>query len=357
MSDPVVVVGAGVIGLTVALRLKQQFKNIDVTVAATFLPGDLDITYTSPYAGANWQSFALNSDWRQQQIDAEAYHEFGLLAADPRSGIWRKKNRLYYTQTGLDREHGNTGNLVPWHEPFSGGRRLSPEELIPGTVYGREFDGFVVSVPTYLPYLVQRCLELGVVFKRVPKITDISDARLVHSSGRPAQLVVNCAGLLASEIGGVDDPSRNYAVKGQVLVVRNAVANVQIVCGFDRPDEELYVFPRKEGGAIIGGCFYVDNRDPAEDKQLTQRILARALQYLPELVDTSVHGNPGYIDVVGVNVGLRPFREHGPRIEKDARKPWLIHGYGAGGGGYQGSYGFAKEIVALVAEALSAPRL
>ncbi|KAF7999814.1 hypothetical protein HF325_005663 [Metschnikowia pulcherrima] len=328
MSVPVVVVGAGVIGLTAALKLKQSNNLLDVTVVATFLFGDNDISYTSPYAGANWQSFASPNEKFLQEIDIEAYREFGNLADDPRSGIWRKKKHT-----------------------------LESAELLPGTVCGREFDGFVISVPAYLPYLVQRCLESGVIIKRVLKITNIEHARNVHNSGKKAQFVINCAGMFASKFAGVDDSSKNYVVRGQVLVVRNTISKIQIVCGFEHPDEELYVFPRKEGGAIIGGSFYKNNHDPVEDKALTQRILDRATTYLPELIDEKMHGNRSYIDVVKVNVGLRPFREDGPRIEKDPKKKWLIHGYGAGGGGYQGSYGFAKKIVELVNENISTPRL
>lgn len=357
MPVPVVIVGAGVIGLTTALKLKQEILSLDITIVATFLPGDIDTTYTSPYAGANWLSFASPTDIRQQEIDEEAYHEFGKLANDPQAGIWRKKNVLYYTKTAIEQDNGKSAKTVPWYDRFSNGRELSPQELIPGTVYGREFDGFVISVPTYLPYLVQKCLQLGIVIKRVPRITHIEQAKTLHSSGNPARIVVNCAGLLAAQIVGVDDSNYNYGVRGQVLVVRNTISKIQMVFGFEHPNEALYVFPRKEGGAIIGGSFHKDNWNGTEDMELTKRIVASAKHYLPELVDSSKYGNPDNIDIVSVSVGLRPFREGGPRIEKDANKKWLIHGYGAGSGGYQGSYGFAKKIVALVHEALPSLKL
>ncbi|GEQ68805.1 hypothetical protein JCM33374_g2474 [Metschnikowia sp. JCM 33374] len=357
MPVPVVIVGAGVIGLTTALKLKQEVSSVEITVVATFLPGDSDITYTSPYAGANWMSFASKDDVQQHKIDEPGYHEFDKLAEDPRSGVWRKKNALYYTQIAVDRVDGDASRLVPWYEAISNGRQLSRHELVPGTIYGREFDGFVISVPTYLPYLVQRCLELGIVFKRVPKITNIDHAKTLHASGKSARIVVNCAGLLASEMDGVADPRKNYAVRGQVIVVRNTISKIQVVSGFDTPNEELYVFPRKEGGAIIGGSFYKDNWDANEDPELTKRIIDRAVKWLPELVDPNAHNNPSHIDIVKVHVGLRPAREGGHRIEKDPTRKWLIHGYGAGGGGYQSSYGFANKLVRLVSESLVEAKL
>ena len=44
---------AGVIGLTTAYLLSQDANNA-VTVAAKHMPGDYDIEYCSPWAGANY---------------------------------------------------------------------------------------------------------------------------------------------------------------------------------------------------------------------------------------------------------------------------------------------------------------
>jgi hypothetical protein len=49
MSTNVVVIGAGVIGLTTALLLQK--KGYCVTVVAKYVPGDMNIEYTSPYSG------------------------------------------------------------------------------------------------------------------------------------------------------------------------------------------------------------------------------------------------------------------------------------------------------------------
>lgn len=46
----IVVIGAGVTGLTTALLLKQKgYKH--VIIVAKYIPGDMNIEYTSPYAG------------------------------------------------------------------------------------------------------------------------------------------------------------------------------------------------------------------------------------------------------------------------------------------------------------------
>lgn len=48
--DSIVVIGAGVTGLTTALMLKQMGYP-KVVVVAKHIPGDMCIEYTSPYAG------------------------------------------------------------------------------------------------------------------------------------------------------------------------------------------------------------------------------------------------------------------------------------------------------------------
>jgi thioredoxin reductase len=50
--DTVIVIGAGVTGLTTALMLKRMgYPN--VIVVAKYIPGDMCVEYTSPYAGNN----------------------------------------------------------------------------------------------------------------------------------------------------------------------------------------------------------------------------------------------------------------------------------------------------------------
>jgi glycine/D-amino acid oxidase-like deaminating enzyme len=50
INKSIIVIGAGVVGLSTALRLKQKgYKK--VTIVAKYVPGDMCIEYASPYAG------------------------------------------------------------------------------------------------------------------------------------------------------------------------------------------------------------------------------------------------------------------------------------------------------------------
>lgn len=53
MLTAMLIYRAGVVGLTSALLLAKGKDNI-VTVTAKHMPGDYDIQYTSPWAGANF---------------------------------------------------------------------------------------------------------------------------------------------------------------------------------------------------------------------------------------------------------------------------------------------------------------
>lgn len=340
----IVVLGAGVVGLTTALELKRDNAKHDITVVAAHLPGDLDSDYTLPFAGANWHSFAGPSDSRLQRLDGIGYRKYLDLAAnEPCSGVWTVKNLLLVTK-----DFNKNSFSLPWFKDIVDDfNELTEDQLIGDAVAGFTFKGVVITTPIYLNYLLQKNLEAGITVRRIPKVNSLAAAKQLHTRGE-ADIVINCGGLLVKDLVDLNDPKRNYTIRGQVLHIRNCAKAEVEVEGFEGTDDEmLYLMPRKEGGCIIGGCFQQSsNRE--EDKALTQRIIDRAIKYVPELIDPDYRNNPQHIDIVRVNVGFRPFREDGARIEIDANRPWLIHNYGAGGGGYQGSYGMAAEVVQLV---------
>ena len=107
------------------------------------------------------------------------------------------------------------------------------------------------------------------------------------------------------------------------------------------------------GGTILGGCYQVGNWDSQIDANLSIRIMRRAIEVCPALT-----GGKGidHLSVIRQNVGLRPCRQDGVRLEKEKiggdDGVWCVHNYGHGGWGYQSSYGCAKVAVGLVREAL-----
>lgn len=339
----IVVIGAGVVGLTVALQLKRANANFQITIVANHLPGDKSIDYTSPIAGANWHSFAQENEKELQEIDQVGYNEFMRLSQqDPKLAVWQVDNVNYFTGA-------YEGERVPWFSKTVQEYEDLPQlSLPPGITSGFKFKGVIISVPFYLNYLVALNFDIGNEIKRVSKIEHVEQAKRLHSSGN-TDYVINCSGILVNDLQGFVDTSVNFPIRGQVVHVRNNCKDATSVEGLtDFKDELIYIFPRKEGGTVIGGCFQESSTNPDTDPDLTARILERAAKYSPDLLDTNYKNNSPTFDIVSVNVGLRPFRKDGPRIERDVDHPWLIHAYGAGGGGYQGSFGFANKVLQLL---------
>ena len=75
----------------------------------------------------------------------------------------------------------------------------------------------------------------------------ISEAAHAHYSGQKADLIVNCTGLSAGKLGGVEDQSMVPA-RGQTVLVRNEAIGIVGDSGTDDGDDEVcYVIPRAAG--------------------------------------------------------------------------------------------------------------
>src|ERR1700750_1005802 len=86
---------------------------------------------------------------------------------------------------------------------------------------GMAFTSVGINTAIYLPWLVSQCLQQGVRLKRAI-FKHIGDASTpgVHPSGGRADIVINCTGLSAGKLGGVEDKNF-YPIRGQIVIVRN----------------------------------------------------------------------------------------------------------------------------------------
>jgi D-amino-acid oxidase len=153
MSHTFIILGAGVVGLTTAMELKERYPDALVTIAAQYFPGDRHPTYTSPVAGANWLSVALDNG-RQQVWDEITYRRFGQLSnRSHETGIERMEIRAIYDRA--PEEAGvlsETTNKI-WYDSLVGGLRMMPPEALPkGAKFGYEANSFVVNPQIYLPW-------------------------------------------------------------------------------------------------------------------------------------------------------------------------------------------------------------
>ena len=356
----IVVIGAGVSGLTTALLLSQSTKTkYNILVVAKHMPGDYDIEYCSPWAGANYMPVSPSGS-RAAQWDRDTWAPFEKLArAQPEAGVH------FQECTILNREKDKGSATAQWFnellkpDPWfkdvvPNFRVVGKEELPSGVSSATRFTSVCVNVAVYLPWLVSQCLKNGIVFRR-GVFGHMSEAMRegVHPGGK-VDLVVNATGLGALKLGGVED-KKMVPARGQIVVVRNESSGMVDVSGTDdRDDETCYIMTRAAGGGtILGGSYQKGNWESQPDPSLALRIMKRAIDVDPGLVkdEKGIEG----LSVIRHAVGLRPVREGGTRIEKEkVGDAWVVHNYGHGGAGYQSSYGCAMDAVRLVEESLGA---
>ncbi|KAI0006270.1 putative D-amino acid oxidase [Xylariaceae sp. FL0662B] len=338
----IVVLGAGVVGLTTALELKQRVPSAAVVIAAKHFPGDRSIEYCSPWAGANWMTTATDNGV-QEEWDAVTYRRFAALAdADPGAGITRMPIRAFFDRPIEEADVLSQGTGRIWYDRLveGGVREIPAEELPDGACFGITFETFMVNTQPYLAWLNVQCLKNDIEMRR----TSFEDIRQVFRD-IPADAYFNCTGLGSRHLKGVEDADL-YPTRGQVILVETPKAATPMKTMYFRSPHRVdsdttYVFPRyPTGGVILGGC-RIDNDWSGEvDLEFAEDIKRRCCALAPEL------GRPEDLKVVYHAVGLRPSRKGGSRVEPETIDGKLvIHNYGAGGTGYQSSWGTAKYAV------------
>jgi D-amino-acid oxidase len=292
-----IVVGAGVVGLTTAVRLREA--GIDASVVARDEPLDT----TSAVAAALWYPYRALPAERVTAWSAQSYSALASLAEVPGSGV---------------RMLEGTERLAP-DAPDPWWREAVPS--LQRTREGLRFVAPAVDMSVHLPWLVGRLHALGGAVERreVASLDELD-----------ADAVVNCAGLGARELAGDDSL---VAVRGQILRVAAPEVREWLLDQSD-PQRLVYVVPRIDD-VVLGGTADEGAEDRTPDPETTDAIRARCAALIPALRDAPL---------VGVAVGLRPARP-AVRLEAEGR---VVHCYGHGGAGVTLAWGCAGEVAALL---------
>ncbi|PIA14753.1 nucleotide-binding domain-containing protein, partial [Coemansia reversa NRRL 1564] len=353
----VVVVGSGVIGLTIACKLQETGK-YRVSIVAENTPCELpaeakeSTDWASPWAGAHWRAWADNQNTELQDIETRTYLEMLEIARqNSTAGI--------SIAQGTDLFENLPGGK-PWyksivHNPVE----ISTEDLPNDVVYGLQYTTLLINVPVYIRYLRNRFLSLGgkITKQRIEHIQDALQFVPNYLAAATLPIVVNCTGLGSRNLGGVND-NMLYPVRGQTLLV-NAPA---VRCTITRVGKCFgYVIPRGDGTVIIGGTADKHQWDCQPSAKDSKTIISRALSLEPALlpINQKTMTEKQKIKalealIISTNVGLRPMRNGSVRIEavkslnKNGSLFNLVHCYGHGGFGYQSSLGYAEKILNLI---------
>lgn len=304
----IIVVGAGVVGLSCAVRLLEDGHRVDVVAR------DLPLETTSAVAAAIWYPYRALPQDRVTSWAATSYAVFDALAApvefggSPESGVRMVPGTEVF---------GATQNGPWWRAAVPHLDRV--RDLPGGYADGWTFTTPVIEMPVYLRWLVGRLEELGGTLTRL-------NLRMLPEG---ADLVVNCSGLGARLLG---EDRTVVPVRGQVVYVEQ----VGLARWWLDGAGPTYVVPR-ERDIVVGGTDQEGewSRTPSEEQ--AAEILRRAAQLVPALRDARVLRH---------KVGLRPVRP-AVRLERVGR---VVHCYGHGGAGVTLSWGAAEEVASLVEE-------
>ncbi|TFY68497.1 hypothetical protein EVJ58_g967 [Rhodofomes roseus] len=343
----VVVLGAGVVGLSTAIRLLE--KGHDVSIIAESLPTDpRSIKYTSPWAGA-YHVMYMGDDPRQKSIREETLKVMLELSAPggAAEGCFRRLSSVEYFLEDIDPTN---------YESLLQPKRIPQESLHSKAKSGYIFDTYTIDTTPYLNYLLARFISRGGVVVRgsVQHVNQIIEGgvdafSLGKAAQRPIDALVVCTGLGARTLGGVEDKAV-HAVRGQRVLVH--APWIEKAMGLEEsPEKDTYLIPRRNGNVILGGTRDVD------DWQVT----------VPhcEAGDDGGHPQPlpGALPgtrAAGVGCGLRPARDGGLRLDvewltdkKDGRQVPMVFNYGHGSSGYESSWGSADMTVSLLEDAMA----
>ncbi|TDZ36830.1 D-amino-acid oxidase [Colletotrichum spinosum] len=340
-EDPIVIVGAGVIGLDIALVLARRGLGRKTTVIAEHFPGDTSVNYTSPWAGANFSAIS-GSDKNALRWDRLGYSHLTQLAkADSRASFVKRTPSIEYWDEAVSKD--KIASMSEYLEDF---RVIPQAELPDGVLFGVSFTTVTVNAPKHIEYLFNLLKkEYGVRFvkKRLPSIQDAFQPNI--------QVVFNCTGNAARFLSGVQD-SKCYPTRGQIVLAKAPQVSTNVMR--HGRDYETYIIPRpwSNGNVILGGYMQKGASTSDTFAHETDSILERTTALSRELSEAQP-------EVLASFSGLRPSREGGACVQKtsiavNGKQKTLVHDYGAGGTGFQAGYGMALEAVESVNDVLEA---
>jgi D-amino-acid oxidase len=243
--------------------------------------------------------------------------------------------------------------------------QIPTDSLKDGFQQGHTYTSVMVNVPMYLKYLFEKAKYLGAIviqatLPQCPTFSDITQAtadivkshsnELGYTVGPQIFAFVNATGISALQL--VPDPNI-YPVRGQTVTVAGEANQITTIDALPPNSTSsstpiMYILPRPHSNTtILGGTKQQGDWNGDPDPQTTEEILRRAKEWAPELLN-----DKGEFEVLSVQVGLRPGRKGGARVEIQKLEGGAVvcHAYGHAGAGYQNSVGSANKVVRLLDE-------
>jgi glycine oxidase len=307
-SWDVVIIGTGIIGLSLAISLRKQ--GLRVLVVERGQPGrEASFAAAGMLVGSGTEIPPAVKPLAEES--ARMYPEFAHELEDE-SGLKVDLREQGTILVSRDADFPDSAELISIEQL----RSLEPQLILPGRgrpgLYGQgEAPAAYISERSVDP----RALTAAALKTARHRGVDISSGSavkaLLTSGDRvsgvqtdktkyQAGIVVNCAGAWAGCIGPWEFPVR--PVKGQMLAVVGGPALQHVI----RADE-VYLVPRSDGRIVIGSTLEHAGYNKQTDVETIQRLLHAARELVPELAKAKVHddwaglrpGTPDELPILG----------------------------------------------------------
>lgn len=309
----VLVIGAGVIGLSTAITLAEAGHSVRMQTA------ELPEATTSAAAGALWGPWLVEPRDQVQAWAAHTLEVFTELADTPETGV-----RL---ATGNDVSMVQH-ELPEWFSLLPDVRPCTVYELPPGYRHGVHYTAPLIDMPMYLDYLTERVRAAGVEI-------EITAVDSLEAASSVAPVVVNCAGLGAKELAGDNEL---FPIRGQHVVVRNPGITEFLEVDTGDSADLIAIYPHGDH-VVLGGTAETGSWNREPDPAVAEGIMARSAAAEPLLRDA---------EILEYRVGLRPTRPEIRLEEERIGTGTVIHSYGHGGAGVSVAWGCAAAVAEIV---------
>jgi D-amino-acid oxidase len=340
-TPPIMVIGAGVIGLSTANKLQDALPGRQIYIIASESPTTPSPTasYASMWAGAHYRPIPVGSPQlkAEMQLAWQTHEVMKRIAKEsPESGVQVMMGVEYLEAPPLENMALKTGDVVAGID--DGFRVFDGSQLPEGVKWGCEYKAYCVNVPNYTSWLLKRFQERGgTIMQGTLKCAEDAFAFAEQEHLGRVETVVNCSG----RNFGLDPKMK--VLRGQTVLVKNEYDKTVTRQIADGTWATLIPRPRG-GGTIVGVSKEVGDMEEQPRPETSRKLLENSIRYFPDFINRMED-----FQILKENVGRRPWREGGLRMEAenlpDGRQ--IIHGYGAGGRGYELSWGVAEQLVQL----------